>query len=74
MRICYVIQRFDPYLGGEQRDAFDSARGLVELGHELTILTQSSPFQSGETPFSIIPLGACVGSRQERKASFLPCG
>lgn len=43
MRIAYVIPKFDPSHGGMQRDAYDSACGLVSEGAEVRIFTRFAP-------------------------------
>jgi UDP-glucose:(heptosyl)LPS alpha-1,3-glucosyltransferase len=39
LRIAYIIPSFCPSHGGEQRDAYDAATGLAELGCDVTVFT-----------------------------------
>lgn len=47
MRIAYIIPSFCPADGGEQRDAYDAATGLAELGCRVTVFTSCAEPNSG---------------------------
>ena len=46
MKICHVITRM--IVGGAQENTLLSARGAVEAGHDVTLVTGPSPGPEGE--------------------------
>jgi glycosyltransferase involved in cell wall biosynthesis len=43
MRILQVSPYFSPYLGGQERHVWDLARSLVDLGHDVEIVSSNFP-------------------------------
>lgn len=50
MRILYISQYFPPEAGATQTRAFEMARNWVQLGHQVTILTEFPNHPSGIIP------------------------
>lgn len=50
MRILYLTQYFPPEVGATQARAYENARGLSELGHQVTIITEIPNHPSGVIP------------------------
>ena len=48
MKICFLTTDFPPTLGGVASHAYELARALVLLGHEVTVLTSRVPGTAGE--------------------------
>jgi len=72
MRIACVIQRLDPALGGEQRNAFDTILGLAALGNHLTVLTQSYSIDAFALPknVEVRQISLNIGTRRKRRKLF----
>lgn len=50
MRILYLSQYFPPEIGATQTRAYEMARGLVQAGHRVTVVTEFPNHPSGVIP------------------------
>ena len=50
MRILVIAQLFPPDMGGGSTRAFNAAKGLVSLGHEVTVITAFPHYPTGKIP------------------------
>ena len=50
MRILYLSQYFPPEVGATQTRAYEMARGLVQAGHQVTMLAEVPNHPSGIIP------------------------
>ena len=50
MRVLYLSQYFPPEIGATQTRAYEMARGLVEAGHQVTVLTEFPNHPEGIIP------------------------
>lgn len=50
MRILYLTQYFPPEIGATQTRAYEMARGLVQQGHQVTLLTEFPNHPTGIIP------------------------
>lgn len=42
MKICYVVAHFSPYVGGVENLFMEYAKGMLENGHEIRVITSNS--------------------------------
>ena len=54
MRICLFTPTFLPLVGGAERDADVIARGLLERGHEVTVLARQTELGEPELPYPVV--------------------
>jgi len=50
LRILYISQYFPPEIGATQNRAYEMAKNLIRLGHEVTVLTEMPNHPSGVVP------------------------
>lgn len=51
MKVCMVVPHFLPHIGGGEQLYYDIAKGLIENGYEVRVITSSSGGVKGNKPY-----------------------
>ncbi|HSW81603.1 MAG TPA: glycosyltransferase family 4 protein [Candidatus Saccharimonas sp.] len=74
MRIIYIITKFSPTIGGGESHIELVARGMVGLGHDVTIITSTNNRRKMALyPFSIIEINNLYDDKISLSASYELC-
>ena len=69
MKIAHVICTFPPYKGGMGNVAYEQAKELANLGHEVTVFTPSYSKEKQDFNFNVVRLKSLI---KFGNAAFLP--